>query len=378
MNCYTVTEKLCEFFDGGLPVEEMREVETHLERCLECTRELRYLQQIDILMQEDLYPPPDEDYWSNTPKVIMRRLDLRSKASISERFFYVLSSLMPPARLRWAVVGVLAIFLMLFLSRVLYLPKSKTTLATKSTVAETRKDRGEFAKNSAGTGKKSTAEIAGDSNVKVNKRAKAKAPAASTSKTSIAFSKDVKVATERSNFTGPVNKLTPHALEQGNLAKLQFDQELIPLPAAEFLVASTLSETDTPSQKPLVQSFAEDRNARQMQPTSKSGSSEASGEKTESSFAETMWIVQQSSRLSEKKNIWLSYINRETDATYRSMGIYNLALIFAKIAEESKDPDKAKDALEFFKENEQSLRFQMGDSRYELKISTFNMLIEPN
>ena len=91
-----------------------------------------------------------------------------------------------------------------------------------------------------------------------------------------------------------------------------------------------------------------------------------------SGFLETLWIVQESKAMDEKKNIWLSYINRESDITYRSLAIYNLALVLAKIAEESTDLGHAAEARSFFLGHEEALRFQMGNERFDNKLSLFD------
>ena len=91
-------------------------------------------------------------------------------------------------------------------------------------------------------------------------------------------------------------------------------------------------------------------------------------------FSEIMLIVHQSNALSEKRNILLSYIARETDSTYRSMAVFELALILKQIAEESNKSEAAKQALDFFKENERSLRFQM-KARYDSSIHSLKSIL---
>ena len=97
--------------------------------------------------------------------------------------------------------------------------------------------------------------------------------------------------------------------------------------------------------------------------------------KIRSGFLETLWIVQESQTLGEKKNIWLSYIDRESDITYRSLADYNLALVLAKMAEDSKDRDLATEARNFFLTHEEALRFQMGNQRFDNKSSLFDKIL---
>ena len=88
-----------------------------------------------------------------------------------------------------------------------------------------------------------------------------------------------------------------------------------------------------------------------------------------------MCIVQESKTLAEKRNTWLSSMNRETDITYRSLAVYNLALVLARIAEENKYPDDAAEARSFFLEYEEALRFQMGDERFHDKLNLFDVIL---
>jgi hypothetical protein len=96
----------------------------------------------------------------------------------------------------------------------------------------------------------------------------------------------------------------------------------------------------------------------------------------ESSFNEIMWIVQQSTSLDEKRNIWLSYIGRETVDTYRSLGVYHLALVLSQIAEQTRSTEKAGKAAEFFEANQIILRQLLGDDRFNRKVATLRTIME--
>lgn len=367
MDCYKVKEKLSAFLDRTLPVEEIRDLETHLKSCPECSVELRSLKQIDLLVQKDLFPLPDDDYWTVTPKIILKHLGLRPKTSMTERFFYASKALFPSPNLRWAIAGAVAAFALVF--------SIKTFYPTKPEFAEIDVGNEKISKSLEMDDEITAAEDNSAKEKSEDKIAEKQFESGFNSEEHTDRNTIYENVTLLADAPGQMNKIKPHPLRKRISKGLRFEQELIPLPNSEFLPPITIADAEASSNEPLVQTFARDRKLRQIPSAPKSGNPDTPAEKTESSFAETMWIVQESPSLIEKKNIWLSYISRETDPTYRSMGIYNLALVLAKIAEGTNDPEKAKEALQFFKENEKSLRFQMSDNRYELKMNALYMII---
>ncbi len=160
--------------------------------------------------------------------------------------------------------------------------------------------------------------------------------------------------------------------------KINKEEELIPLPNSMFIMDGAANDQLTSGKK-----------GKQMMSTTaalaRSGSAGRSANSLrrkkiidvhgENSFSQTLWIVQESTSLSEKKNIWLSYISREKDPTYHSLAIYQLALTLEKIVETSKSEADAREAYNFFVENKKTLIFQMKEQRYNSKLHVLEKMI---
>jgi len=171
-----------------------------------------------------------------------------------------------------------------------------------------------------------------------------------------------------------VNSVETKPLKTKNRGVLRVNRELYPIPNTEFILPSQSDELQDRN-NPLQRTFALNKqDARSSQPDVVSELPEEI-KKIRSGFLETLWIVQESQTLNEKKNIWLSYIDRESAITYRSLGDYNMALVLAKIVEDSKDRDHATEARNFFLTHEEALRFQMGNERFDNKLSLFDKIL---
>jgi len=306
---------------------------------------------IEDLVREPIFVEPADEFWENNPARIVQRLGLHASITPWQKFLNDVTGVFATPAFRVTVAGAFTLFLFFLLSNhkqpprdrdieSLSVPKAAPQLADGVAVPPSP-----LAENVLPDEKLTQPEL------RTTSDAEAFAPKpAEESTTRVAFAAVTPL---------PYRSILPMPLE-GDLG-----QELIPLANASFLVSSLSKEEDSRDLRPAA--FGSDVSGRRLRNGS-TGEMAKDLPDQDSDFAETAWIVQESPSLSEKKSIWLSFLAREKDPTYRSLGIYNLALVLSRIAEESGARKDAQKALKFFTENEASLRFQMSDRRYDAEI----------
>jgi hypothetical protein len=188
-----------------------------------------------------------------------------------------------------------------------------------------------------------------------------------------------KMQEEMAVSADPIAIQDPEALPvriKQEIEKPNFDEVIYPVPNTSFIIAMELiKEEEKNALAPEVRTFSFNLGERStLQPLQERPENL---EALESEFYEILWITQETNILTEQRNIWLSYLSRETDPTFRSLAIFNLAWVLSKIAEETRNPVKAKEALDFLKEHQESLRFQM-KQRFEEKVGTLLAIINGN
>lgn len=347
------------YFDNSLPVQESDEISEHLNsstRC-DCLKELARLSKIERIVKNDLFKAPPENYWHEVSATILTRIGAHAKpvpveVSWFKTFIADSVAFLEGNSLKLSFSGAFAVgMLILILSYNFSDVQNPSQVAipelnTESSVIETR--------TIASIKSKPAANLEQDS-----------------------FETNVAPVLSQGDLQNVNTKKQPEVLYIDNraIASLDFDfeGELIPLPPYEVELGldddAGLDEEKQLGQQTFAQSLSGAR--YDVDNLLKETAEPADGE---SDFAETLWIVQQTVSLNEKKNIWLSYITREMNSTYRYMGTYNLALVYAKISIESKDPEKAQEALEFIESNEASLIQQMTEQRFNNIKNTLNLI----
>lgn len=73
MTCHTAGSLLDDYVDGQLDPDSTKELEDHLQGCSGCRRELATTKRLKELLQRAKPPPPGEDYWGETTRLILAR-----------------------------------------------------------------------------------------------------------------------------------------------------------------------------------------------------------------------------------------------------------------------------------------------------------------
>lgn len=369
MQCYFIKSKIEKYLDHELAESERHEIMTHLQNCTDCTEELESLRKIEEIAKSDLYVEPPKEYWKTVPKIINSRLGLRAQPAYSERLARLARGFVPAKRLRWGLASTFAVVGLIILVRLIHIPDllESPVNDAQNVVNKT------IADNLVAESSKLQVEV--KTGLKDNKQ-ETLSPNRSPEELEIRITEPV--STPAASLTlfeeSEIKSLNPRKPRQMTHA---YDEQLIPISNANLVLDTSLALEDSDESEniafPIQRTFARGDipGSQKLAIQNRPGETE----EAENTFTETLWIVQQSKSLSEKRNIWLSYINREEDPTYRSLGIYNLALVLSEIAEKSKQPESAKEAMDFYKEHEKSLRVQMGARRYEIKTNLFQTII---
>lgn len=336
MKCVDVNSKLEKYIDGALSKNERQEIANHLKICPDCKREIELLKRVDALGKLDIYPEPPAEYWKTLPKTITTRLGLRSETTQLEKLSTFFNTLFLSKSFRWGLASAFAILIFIFLF------KEKNYFI--SDIDE-------------------NLEVKASESISQNLHEKVESPKIQ--------SKDLNEDNQIIIAKEPITSLRPRK-QQITFPSIQ---QLYPISPSESFESKSKSKVHPKEMVPERLAFQRSENVQQIQ-NKQSPTGTIVLDLKENSFAETLWFVQQSETLNEKKNIWLSYIMREPDPTYRSLGIYHLALILSKQVENSKDLNKAMEALNFYKKNEKSLRFQIGKEEYQRNIDFFKTIIK--
>ncbi len=78
MRCDAIRDLLIEYLDGDLGHAEGEEIERHLAKCVDCTREMELLKQVMGLLRDDGYVEPSSFYWTRFTARLMRRIHRES------------------------------------------------------------------------------------------------------------------------------------------------------------------------------------------------------------------------------------------------------------------------------------------------------------
>lgn len=371
MNCFETKAKIGCYRDQSLSAGEMHEIASHLSTCPSCATEFRHLEEIETAVKSGIFAEPQIDYWNGIPKRITSRLGLRTHSSVLTQASEAIQTLVAGLRFRWGLVGAFAVAALLFFITKTQLPEQEVREAVSQIQAE-----------------KSSASVSSPESVKTREVVSSKTKSKEITEPMIEEESSLMTGTEikqEKSQDKPIylnddelialNRIKGKPLREQSVETSSFRQQLYPIPITERIVLLQ-DEARENENNPLLRTFALDnRNARAPKLP---GVSELPDEikQIRSGFLETLWIVQESQTLQEKKNIWLSYISRESDITYRSLAVYNLALVLANIAEESRNFGDANEARTFFLKHQKALRFQMGDSRFERKLQIFESIID--
>lgn len=355
MTCYDAKEKIGMYMDAVLDDAETAEMADHLADCSACALVYASLKKVDDVFRTDFMPQPPPEYWNTLPQIVTRRLGLRRGRSVFKKVSVLMQEYFTPRGVKWGLVGAVAVSALIFSVKSFYLPSSEVSITQPSVI-----ESGNNASQNPGASQNTPTQTPQQSEKEtpVTEVELAAAPVSSSDYGESMSAGNVRRLPARlQSFTPPQQKKALYPTTSFNTDMFAtLDEEEVAEDAAQWRVfALTLSGDSRRTSSSTEVSRIDD---------------------PQSSFSQTLWIVQQSTSMDEKRNIWLSYINREKDATYRALGIYNLALTLSKIAEDSKDSQNAKAALAFFKEHEDLLKIQMGNERYLLKTKVFESLIK--
>ncbi len=356
MNCYDAKEKIGMYMDAVLDDAETEEMAEHLANCSACALLYTALKKVEVVFKTDFLPQPPPEYWNTLPQTVTHRLGLRKGRSVFKEVFGLIQNLLAPPTVKWGLAGAVVVMVLIFSLRSLFLPENEVSIIQPNLgVSENRTPQNPAIAQEPGIFQ--TAEF-------------------SQRRTEITL-------VPQTSVTGlPVASDYDESMKAGNVQSLPVRRQAFKPPQQNKVLYPT-TEFSTDLFAKVDELEAEDAARWRVFALTLSGdarrtstSADASRiDDPQNSFSQTLWIAQQSTAMDEKRNIWLSYIGREKDPTYRALGIYNLGLTLAKIAEDSKDPQKAKEAAAFFKEYEDLLKIHMGNERYLLKMKVFESLL---
>lgn len=374
MDCYLVKDRLGRYLDGELPQEAFEALKQHIRDCEACRRELLVLQRLQALSRRPLFPEPPRKYWREVPRQITQRLGLKPRASLWNRAISALESLAFSRRMQVGLVGGAVVLGAVLFFRIWDFIGTEMH-ESPSVVSE--QPRVESLEKSAEPSAGQPSALPGMPEAS-EKPAEILEMAISEASTGREASQVLETDAAPESSSGPLSEpaqveaVPPRMMAQ----RVEPDsaKRLFPIPVVAAVEGSapdseTLEAESVPERFSL--QLAAEPKARDPR-----GSADVEMEdRPRDSYAETLWFVQQSATLEEKKNIWLSYLNRESDPTYRSLAYYHLALVLSKEVEDSRDVQAAREALDFYREHEEVLREEMGESRYEAKVEALNMVI---
>ena len=78
MRCDAVRDLLIEYLDGDLGHAEGEEIERHLVKCVDCTREMESFRQVMGLLRDDGYVEPSSFYWTRFTARLTERIHRES------------------------------------------------------------------------------------------------------------------------------------------------------------------------------------------------------------------------------------------------------------------------------------------------------------
>ena len=388
MNCDGIKKKLGGYLDEEFPDVDRQLIDEHLKQCSRCLHDVKQIKKIETLIKPELYEQPPDEYWVRLPGVVSKRLGLKWKKPRVLKWFASLNEFLSVHKIQYGF-AVAAVVVLLFLfweyrGFETHLPQKnrgvvsgimKTADRTKRLKSNNKSPMNHYIAEKSGTAKIIAKQV--DSK---NPALKEDPAAISVRPLTSSDSDPSKQAVRRLTLE-PVDALVNlKGLIVRNSVSQNIDkeEELIPLPNSIFIMDGEANDQLTSGKKDgqLIQTAAA---------LARTGSAERSANLLrrkkitdmhgENSFSQTLWIVQESTSLSEKKNIWLSYISREKDPTYHALAIYHLALTLAKIAETTQSEADAREAYHFFLENKKTLRFQMKEQRYNSKVHVLEKMI---
>jgi len=376
MNCSETKPKLGFYLDQVLPDGEIQELKNHLGACMSCSTELQHLKKIESVIQAGIYSEPPREYWNDVPQRITKRIVISPKVSAFERFVESVGELLSTRSFRWGFAGAFAVAVLIVTLNKVFVTQQAPVSMTQSKFIENEQTPAASMSELNTIQNVTPLRPEKDPAINENDKLEIKEPLAKQLADLPDRNKgNQKIALNYINEALlALNSIGGKPLKTEGREVLGVNQELYPIPNTEFILPSPSDELQNEI-NPLQRTFA--LNKQGAQSSQPDAISELPDEikKIRSGFLETLWIVQESQTLAEKKNIWLSYIDRESDITYRSLADYNLALVLAKIAEDSKDRDHAMEARSFFLSHEEALRFQMGNERFDDKLSLFDKIL---
>lgn len=375
MNCSETKPKLGFYLDQVLPDGEIQELKNHLGACMSCSTELQNLEKIESVIQAGIYSEPPDEYWNDVPQGITKRIGIRPKVSAFEQFIESVGEILSARSFRWGFAGAFAVAVLIVTLNKVFVTQQAPVSMTQNKSMEN--EQAPAASMSELNAIQNVTPLRPEKDLAINENDKleTKEPLAKqladlpdrnkgNQKTVLNYINEALLA---------LNSIAGKPLKTEGREVLGVNQELYPIPNTEFILPSQSEELQNEN-NPLQRTFALNKQGAQSSQPDVVSELPDEIKKIRSGFLETLWIVQESQTLAEKKNIWLSYIDRESDITYRSLADYNLALVLAKIAEDSKERDHAKEARNFFLTHEEALRFQMGNARFDNKVSLFDKI----
>ena len=121
-DCYEILELLNQFLDNELDPIQYSRVQIHVENCVNCTRELDSLREVDAIGKAAVFPDPGTAVWNNQRKHILNSIKEESNSEFSRKTLSIhwTKKVYRSAGLRIAVSLSAAAVIMLFIAKDVY------------------------------------------------------------------------------------------------------------------------------------------------------------------------------------------------------------------------------------------------------------------
>ncbi len=407
MNCYNVKDKLETYLDSALQLEDTQGIADHLKHCPNCTEELQSLRKVDALLKIELFDEPPSDYWAELPGTITDRIGLQPKTSRIQEIVSLIDGFLFSPAAKWGMGFAVAAFLIFFLTQTRF-EETTNTLSQEEMPAAIRKTSkkqngiddvsGQIVQAPTTSDLEKTPEFDLPQQQSIEKSPETRittvagTPVVLTRNDNIAADIILEPVKQVDLLEGigarlRLAKVEKLAAKQHLKVDQEYAREIYPLVGHLALMSSTGNEalddddedesglqtfTFTSGLNPLVSRRNGKAKVEKRDSLSPSDDAEAG------SFSTTLSFVEESKKLSEKRNIWLSYVNRENNVTYRSLGVYQLADVYYRIAEKKEDPDDVEDAIKFYYQYEKTLKSMMGVEAFQFKLAFISALVTKN
>ncbi|MFQ5636426.1 MAG: anti-sigma factor family protein [bacterium] len=301
MNCFDTEQKLGSYVERVCSEAERHEIEAHLQTCGHCTQQVKALHQIDILLKNETFPQPSEEYWLELPKTIIRRLGLSQPLTFQNKVSQFVNALAVPKHIAWSMTGAVAVMVTLFLIMHRERPISGSPpIAEQQVTLEASASSGENTSPNnppqANSIAQKPAKIPGAvpqlPEVDKGTNSKEKSRKASNESPSDLAMETRPEGLRNKTFSAPLQGVAILPVRHDKLMKPKYERVVYPVPYMMFTTTTDFVQEDDDSRRREIQTYSFDH-GRQT-PRTRRPDKVNDLKVQESEFYEILWIAQES------------------------------------------------------------------------------------